>query len=78
MEQRFKIGTVFTRTKGDAERVLTVVDTLTTFNSRNEIVKLRYVCTYEYMGQTMHDYDVTDTEIARATAVNGQACPNNL
>lgn len=43
----------------------TVVDIYKTYNGANELVKIRYVATHEFMGQTITDYDVIETTIAR-------------
>lgn len=63
IEQRFAIGTRYL-TRGKAPRLCTVTDVLRTYNSANELVRLRYVATHEFMGQTMTDGDVCDAAIA--------------
>lgn len=63
MEQRFNIGTQYL-TRGKVKRLCTVVDVHRTYNSKNELVKLRYVSTHQFMGQLMTDNDVVDTTIA--------------
>jgi hypothetical protein len=64
MNQRFEIGQKFW-TQGKSKRLCTVVDVLKTYNSKGELVKIRYVATHEFMGQTVTDHDVSDTAIAR-------------
>ena len=59
----FPIGTVF-KTRGKNPRVCTVVDILKTYNSANELVRIRYVATHTLMGKTVTDHDVCRTTIA--------------
>jgi hypothetical protein len=66
MNQRFEIGTKFHLRRGKTCRDATIVDVLRTVNSAGEVVKLRYVAEYEFMGQTMRDVDVLDIQIAKA------------
>lgn len=63
MKPRFKIGTLF-KTRGKHPRVCIVTDIHTTRDSRGEIVKIRYVATHEFAGQTVTNSDVVDTTIA--------------
>lgn len=49
-------------------RLCTVTDILKTYNSKNELVKVRYVATHELIGQVVTDYDVVETTILRALA----------
>lgn len=37
---------------------------LRTFNSADELVKVRYVAAYQFAGQRMTDYDVCETTVA--------------
>lgn len=62
-EPRFSIGTQYL-TRGKHPRLCTVTDVLRTYNSAGELVRLRYVATHEFMGQTLTDSDVCDTTIA--------------
>ena len=79
-EQRFQIGTRYL-TRGSNPRkpplVHTVVDVHRTFNSRGELVKLRYVSEHIFCGETIKEFDVCDTTIARgdpmAPELNGNA-----
>lgn len=43
----------------------TIVDILRTVNLAGECVKLRYVATHEFCGQTVTDHDVLDVTIAK-------------
>jgi hypothetical protein len=70
-DARFSIGTKY-QTRGKQPRTCTVVDILRTYNSKGELVKVRYVATHELMGQTVTDHDVIDTTIAMGLlAANG-------
>lgn len=72
---RFTIGQQF-KTAGKCPRICTVTDILQTYNSKNELVKIRYVATHEFMGQIVTDHDVVDATIARGliegSAANGR------
>ena len=63
---RFKIGTTFTlpdKRKGAGQ--WTVDDVLRTYNTANELVDVRYVCSKPYIGShRLTDYSVCDTTIA--------------
>lgn len=63
MTNEFAIGTQF-KTRGKAPKLCTVVDILKTYNSKNELVQVRYVATHQFMGQTVTDRDVPATTIA--------------
>lgn len=62
-EPKFQIGTKF-QTRGKHPKLCTVTDILKTFNAAGEQVKLRYVATHEFFGQTIADVDVCETTIA--------------
>jgi len=51
-------------TRGKAPKFCTVVDILRTYNSADDLVKVRYVATHEFMGQIIRDCDVLETTIA--------------
>lgn len=70
MKPRYSIGTKFTLKGKNRSDECTVVDIYKTYNSMVEVVKIRYVCTHEFMGQTVTDYDVLETTIARAIGFN--------
>lgn len=63
-EPRFPIGTKY-RTRDRVPRTCTVVDVHKTYNAAGELVKIRYVATHEFFGQTITDSDVVDATIAR-------------
>jgi len=65
MEAQFKIGTKFIKQGRKHAKIETVVDILKTYNSKGELVKIRYVAAHEFMGQTVTDSDVLDITIAR-------------
>lgn len=67
MEERkpkFGIGQQYW-TRDKYPRLCTVVDILKTYNSQRGLVKIRYVATHKFVGQTVTDYDVVETSIAR-------------
>lgn len=61
---RFAIGTKF-KTRGKHPRLCTVTDILKTYDSRGQLVKIRYVAQHEFGGQIVADHDVVETTIAR-------------
>lgn len=61
---RFPIGTQY-MTRGKHPVLCTVVDQLTTTNSRGEVVRATYVTSHQFCGQTVTETDVVDTTIAR-------------
>jgi len=62
MKARFKIGRVWTLVRPSFTRDYVIIDIYKTYNSKNELIKIRYVCKSELST----DYDVCDTTIARA------------
>lgn len=60
---RFPIGTQY-MSRGKNPRVCTVVDQLTTTNSRGEAVAVRYITSHEFCGQAVTQTDVVDATIA--------------
>ncbi len=64
MENKYSIGTHYT-TRGKNPRICTVVDILKTYNSKGDLVRVRYVSTHQFAGQTVTDYDVIPATIAR-------------
>lgn len=60
------IGVVF-KTRGKAPRTCKVVDVLRTYNSKNELVKVRFVATHDFCGQS-----ITDSDICKATIDMGR------
>ena len=43
----------------------TIVDIYKTYNNVNELVKVRYVVSHNFLGQTVTEHDVIHTTIAR-------------
>jgi hypothetical protein len=60
---KYSIGTQF-KSRGKHPRLYTVIDIHRTYNAAGEMVKLRYVATFELMGQKVTDYDVVETSIS--------------
>lgn len=61
---RFPIGTQYL-SRGKHPVLCTVVDQLTTYNSKGEIVRTAYVSEHQFLGQAVRENDVCDTTIAR-------------
>lgn len=68
---KFSPGTKF-KTRGKYPRVCTVMDTLHTYNGAGELVRVRYVATHEFLGQTVIDRDVCETTIALGLIEGGK------
>lgn len=66
-QQRYPIGTQFL-SAGKVPRLCTVTDVLRTYNSAGQLVRLRYVATHQFMGQTITDSDVVEATVARGIA----------
>ena len=64
----YPIGTKFRPVGRKHGKVCTVTDILKTYNSKNQLVKVRYVATYEFAGQTVTNYDVVHATIFRGIA----------
>ena len=64
-QPRFPVGTTFKPVGRKHAKVCTVTDIHTTTNLAGEFVKLRYVATHDFLGQTLSDTDVIETTIAR-------------
>lgn len=62
-EPKYPTGTKF-KTRGKHPKVCEVVDIWKTYNSKNALVRLRYVATHVFNGQLVFDYDVPETTIA--------------
>ena len=63
-EQWFPIGTTF-KSYGKHPLECTITDIWKTYNAAGELVRLRYVATHRYLGQTVTNYDVCHTTVAR-------------
>lgn len=70
MNIRFSIGDKFIRQSRKHKYTETITDILKTYNSNDELVKVRYVATHEFLGQTVTDSDICDTTIARGLIDN--------
>lgn len=62
-EPRYSIGTTY-KTRGKNSKICTVVDILKTYNSKNELVQIRYISTHEFLGQLVINRDIPETTIA--------------
>jgi len=62
-ENEYPIGYKY-KTRHKNPRECTIVDILKTYNSKNELVKIRYVATHLFMNQIITDYDVVAASIA--------------
>lgn len=65
MKTIYPIGTQFIKPGRKRKDIETVVDILTTTNSKGEVVAIRYIATHDFMGQVIADRDVVGTTIAR-------------
>ena len=67
VSEPYAIGTQFTLKRGKSPaKDCTIVDHLFTYNSKGELVKMRYVTKHLFCGQWVFDYDVVHTTIAMA------------
>ena len=66
-EPKYQIGQQF-KTRGKSPKLCTVTDILKTFNSKGELVKIRYVAEHQLMGRAIVDHDVCETTIAMSLA----------
>lgn len=65
MRHEFPVGTKYTDRKG---RNCEVIDIHKTYNLAGELVKIRHVVSYTFLGQIVIDSDVVHATIARACA----------
>jgi len=54
---------------GKKRKPYKLIDIYKTYNSKNEIVKTRYVCEYYFVGQKVTDYDICIVTIQRAEKI---------
>lgn len=59
----YAIGTKYL-TRGKFPRLCTVIEILKTYNSKSELVKIRYISEHEFLGQMVVDNDVALASIA--------------
>ena len=70
MQPRFTIGTQYVDPRAKHPKLCTIVDILTTRNSKDEVVKIEYVATHEAIpGSTVTDYHVLDITVAKGLAI---------
>lgn len=60
---KFQIGMQY-MTRGRYPHKCTVIDIHRTYDSTGALIKVRYVTTHEFMGQSVTDYDVPEVSIA--------------
>lgn len=60
----YEIGTQY-MPNGKHAKLCTIVEILKTYNSKNELVDIRYHSTHDFLGQTVTNYDVIAVTIAR-------------
>lgn len=63
--REYPIGTKYQVRRKNSINTYTVTDILKTYNSKNELTKIRYVATHVFLGQTVTDHDVVPVTIAR-------------
>jgi lysyl-tRNA synthetase class II len=63
---KFRIGTKFKHYARKHNNELTIIDIYTTYNDAGDVVKFTYVCSHEFLGQTVIDYDINEVTIARS------------
>ena len=61
---KYNIGTQYI-SQGKRKDVCTVIDILTTYNRNNEIVNIKYISMHDFLEQTVYNYDVPESTIAR-------------
>ena len=64
-ENIYEIGTQYIPVGKNRDYVCTVTDILRTYNSKNELVMVRYIAQHEFMGQLVTDPTVVQPTIAR-------------
>ena len=67
----YSIGTKFIRRGTKRRDVETIVDIHTTYNSKNEVVSVKYVTEHVFMGQKVINQDVPAATIARGHIFQG-------
>ena len=65
---QYPIGTRFTPL-GKFQTENTVTDILKTYNSKGDLVRVRYVATHTFMGQTVTHHDIAPATIARGSPI---------
>jgi hypothetical protein len=67
---RFAPGTQYRPTGRKYAELCTVTDVYTTRNLAGELISIRYVSEHVFYNQTMKNYDIADTTIARGLVKN--------
>ena len=65
-QPKFEIGLTFKHHARKHNNELTIIDIYKTYNSSGELVKFTYVCSHNFLGQSVIDYDINETTIARS------------
>jgi hypothetical protein len=60
---RYSIGDKYI-TRGRRKDVCTIIDIHTTTNASDEVVKITYVATHDFLGQIVTNYEVYETTIS--------------
>lgn len=71
--QRYPVGTKFT-TRGKAVKACFVSDFLTITNSKGDVIGCQYVAIHQFLGQTVTDWNVPESAIARGEPVIPSSC----
>lgn len=75
MKIKYPVGTKFTPRGGKETRPEeTVEDILRTYNAKDELVKVRYLCTHEFCGQRVRsEYPQTSLDLSNLLIVGVNA-----
>ena len=66
-EPRYQIGQQFVRYSSKRKDIETIIDIhVTTSTLTGEVVKVRYAASHDFMGQSLVDYDICESTIARS------------
>jgi hypothetical protein len=70
MKPQHKIGEQFIRRSSKRKDVETIIDILTTTDSKGDVVKIRYVALHNFCGQPVIDNDVLQSTITMGKITN--------
>jgi hypothetical protein len=62
-QPKYAVGTKY-MSRGKCPKLCTVTDILRTYNSANELVRVRYVATHDMLGNTITDHDVAECAVS--------------
>lgn len=62
-EHKYPIGTQY-MTRGKHPNLCTVTDQLTTTNAAGDVIKIRYIATHDFCGQSVMDEDVLEIAVS--------------